>query len=161
MFVNEFDNIRYVCIWLNNKTKRLRVKCLKNKNKINLFVLFKRYIDEFEHRDSKYICICIDNDDKYMKKVFKVWREEREIRTKFIVVDSLEINNYVERFNQTLMRKTNIIIKIANLIVNLWSKIIQTTNLYRNIALVIERLVTSFEANIEYLYNYNYIRRID
>ena len=146
---------------VDNKTKRSRVECLKNKNEVSLLVLFKRYIGEFEHGDSKCIRIRVDNDSKYMEEVFKVWRKKREIRTKLIVADSLEINNCIEYLNQTLMQKINTIIKIVDLVVNFWSKIIQTINLYCNIVFVIERSIISFEANIEYFYNYNYIQRID
>ena len=72
MFLDKFDGIRYVYTWLNNKIKRLRVKCFKNKNKVSLLVFFKRYIGKFEHKYSKCIRIRINNKSKYINKVFKV-----------------------------------------------------------------------------------------
>ncbi len=72
MFLDEFDSICYVCTWLNNKIKRLQIKCLKNKNKVSLLVFFKRYINEFKYRDSKCICICVNNKNKYINRVIEV-----------------------------------------------------------------------------------------
>ena len=76
----------------------MRIKYLKNKIEID-FVSFKRYIDEFKYKNNKYIRICINNNNKYIREVFKAWREKRKIRTRFIIVDSLEINSYVEHLN--------------------------------------------------------------
>jgi len=59
------------------------------------------------------------------------------------------------------MQKINIIIKNTNLVVNLWSEIIQTVNLYCNIFFVVKYFVIFFEASIRYLYNYKYIRHIN
>jgi len=70
MFLDDFDSICYVCIRLNNKIKRLRIKYFKNKNKVSLLVFFKRYIDEFEYKNNKYICIRINNDNKYISEIF-------------------------------------------------------------------------------------------
>ncbi len=77
----------------------MQVKCFKDKNKINLFVLFKYYIDEFEYKNNKRIRIRINNNNKYIREILKIYRKKREIRTKLIIVDSFEINNYVEYLN--------------------------------------------------------------
>ena len=42
---------------------------------------------------------------------------EQDIRFEFIIVDNLQINNCVERFNQTFMRKINIFFKNNNFVV--------------------------------------------
>ncbi len=66
---------------------------------MNLLVLFKRYIDKFKYNNNKYICICVNNNNKYIKEVFKVWRKKRKIQTKFIIIDFFEMNNYIEYLN--------------------------------------------------------------
>ncbi len=70
MFLDNFDNICYICIWLNNKIKYLRIKYFKNKNKINLLIFFKYYIDKFKYKNNKYTCICVNNNNKYINRVF-------------------------------------------------------------------------------------------
>ncbi len=70
MLLDNFDNICYICIWLNNKIKCLQIEYFKNKNKTNLLTFFKYYIDKFKYKDNKYICIHINNNNKYINRVF-------------------------------------------------------------------------------------------
>ena len=155
----EYNDARYVCIWLCDKIKRSIVNLLITKNEI--FVFFKTFLDRNEHENNKCTRIRVDNNDEYFEDAFKVWREKRDIKIKSSIVDNSQINEYVERLNETLLRKTNTMLKDANLNFKWWSKLIVTINLYRNISLVFDRLVISFEVFIEHFYNYNHLRRIE
>ncbi len=70
IFLDNFDNICYVCIQLNNKIKYLQIKHFKNKNKNSLLTFFKYSINKFKYKNNKYICIRINNNNKYINKVF-------------------------------------------------------------------------------------------
>ncbi len=72
IFLDSFDSICYICIWLNNKIKYLQIEYSKNKNKTSLLSFFEYYIDKFEYKNNKYICICIDNNNKYIYRVFGI-----------------------------------------------------------------------------------------
>ena len=74
---------------------------------------------------------------------------------------------YVERLNQILMRKINIMIKNSDLIIKWWLEIIRIANLYRNIILAIDfhdktnRSINFFEMFTSHMYNYAHIQIID
>ena len=76
-------------------------------------------------------------------------------------VDNSQMNEFVERLNETLFRNTNTMLKDADLDLKWWSELIATINLYRNISLVFDRIVISFEVFIEYFYNYDHLYRIE
>ena len=46
----------------------MQIKYLKNKIKISLLTFFKYYIDKFKYKNNKNICICINNNNKYIDK---------------------------------------------------------------------------------------------
>ena len=46
-----------------------------------------------------------------MNDVFVTFRNEQNIRVKFIIVDNFQINNCAKRFNQIFMRKISIFLK--------------------------------------------------
>ena len=155
----EYNDARYVCIWLCDKIKRSIVNSLITKNEV--FVFFKTFLNRNEHENNKCTRIRVDNDDEYFGGAFKVWREKRDIKMKSSIVDNSQMNELVERLNETLLRKTNTMLKDADLDLKWWSKLIATINLYRNISLVFDRIVTSFEVSIEHFYNYSHLRRIE
>ena len=86
---------------------------------------------------------------------------------KFITTENFKINNCVERFNQTFMRKINIMLKNVDLSKKWWSKVIIIVNLYYNISSVVDLknkinwFIIFFEVFTSHMYNYNYIRRIN
>ncbi len=84
-----------------------------------MLTFFKYYIDKFEYRDNKYTRIRVNNSNKYINKVFRIWRKERKIRIELTIVVFSKINKCIECFNQILMRKINTIIKNADLTINL------------------------------------------
>ena len=126
-----------------------------------MFVFFKVFLNRNEHEVNKCTRIRVDNYDKYFENALKVWRENWDIKMKFFILDNSQMNECVERLNETLLRKTNIMLKDANLNLKWWSKLIATINLYRNISLVFNIFVISFEVSIEPFYNYSHLRRIE
>ena len=80
-----------------------------------MLIFFKTFLNRNEHENNKCTRIRIDNDDEYFEDAFKVWREKRNIKMKSSVVDNSQMNEYVERFNETLLRNTNTMFKDANL----------------------------------------------
>ena len=77
------------------------------------------------------------------------------------------MNNYIEHFNQTFMRKISIMLKNSDLSKKWWLKIIIIVNLYRNISSIVDlkdkinQFIIFFEIFTSHIYNYNYIRRIN
>ena len=77
------------------------------------------------------------------------------------------MNDCVERFNQTFMRKINIMLKNVDLSKKWWLKVIIIVNLYRNISSIadlknkINWFITFFEIFTNHMYNYNHIRRVN
>ena len=77
------------------------------------------------------------------------------------------MNDCVKRFNQTFIRKINIMLKNVDLSKKWWSEIIIIVNLYRNISSVvnlkdkINQFIIFFKVFTNYMYNYNYIRWIN
>ena len=155
----EYNDARYVYIWLCDKIKRSIVNSLITKDE--MFVFFKTFLNRNEHENNKYTRIRVDNDNEYFEDAFKIWREKRDIKMKSSIVDNSQMNEFVERLNETLLRKTNTILKDADLNLKWWLKLIATVNLYRNISLVFDRIVISFEVFIEHFYNYDHLRRIE
>ena len=72
---------------------------------------FKFFFDIIQHKFNRYIRIRIDNDFKFINDVFVTFRNEQNIRVKFIIVNNFRINNCAKRFNQIFMRKINIFLK--------------------------------------------------
>ena len=60
---------------------------------------------------NKYIKICMNNEREYFNNDFINYINEKNIRLKFITIENSQINEIVERLNQTFMRKTNIFLK--------------------------------------------------
>ena len=74
----EYNNVRYVCIWLCDKIKRSIVNSLVIKNEV--FVFFEVLLDRNEDENNKCTRIRVDNDDEYFESAFKVWREKRNMK---------------------------------------------------------------------------------
>ena len=72
----EYNDVRYVCIWLCDKIKRSIVNSLITKNEV--FVFFKTFLNRNEHENNKCTRIRVDNDDEYFEDAFKAWREKRD-----------------------------------------------------------------------------------
>jgi len=77
----------------------LQIRYLKNKNKINLLTFFKYYIDKFKYKDNNYICICVNNNNKYINRIFQIKRKERKIYIELTIVIFSKINKYFKYFN--------------------------------------------------------------
>ena len=60
---------------------------------------------------NKYIKICINNEHEYFNNDFINYINEKNIRLKFITIENSQMNEIVERLNQTFMRKTNFFLK--------------------------------------------------
>ena len=41
-------------------------------NKTSLLTFFKRYINKFKYKDNERIRICVNNNNKYIKEVFRI-----------------------------------------------------------------------------------------
>ena len=166
-FSDEYNDAYYICTWLNDKIKRSHTDYLTNKASEKVFIFFKNFLNQNEHENNKCIWIRIDNDSKYFEKIFRIWRENRDIKTKFITAENFEMNDCVKRLNQTFMQKINIMLKNADLPKKWWSKVIIIVNFYRNISSVVDlknkinRFIISFEVFTSHMYNYNHLRRVN
>ena len=84
---------------------------LLSKKNLEILTLFKFFLNRIEHDMNKCIRIRIDNNIKYLNENFMKFTFEQNIRFEFIIAENFQINDGVERFNQTLMRKINIFLK--------------------------------------------------
>ena len=161
-----YNDARYICTWLDDKTKRSHTDYLTSKASEGVFTSFKNFLSQNEHGDNKCTRIRIDNGSEYLEGAFQTWRENRGIKTEPITAGNPEMNGCAERLNQTLMRKTSTMLKDAGLPEKWWPEVVTTANLYRNISPVAGlkdktgRPITPFEASTGHMYNYSHIRRV-
>ena len=100
---------------MNNKIKIFHVDILFNKKSFEVLVSFKSFLKRIKHDMNKCIRIRMNNEREYFNNDFINYINEKNIRLKLIIVENSQMNEIVERLNQTLMRKTNIFFKNNNL----------------------------------------------
>ena len=88
-----------------------------NKKSFEVLKLFKFFLNCIEYNINKCIRIRIDNNFEYFNENFKKFIDKRNIRIEFIIVENFQINDCVERFNQTFMRKINIFFKNNDIVI--------------------------------------------
>ena len=96
---------------MNNKIKIFHVDILFNKKNFEILISFKKILNRIKHDMNKCIKIRMNNEREYFNNDFIIYINEKNIRLKFIIVKNSQINDCVERLNQTFMRKTNIFFK--------------------------------------------------
>ena len=69
-FSNKYNDVYYICTWLNNKIKRLHIDYFMNIINEKIFIFFKKFFNQNKHDDNKCIRICINNDSEYFEKTF-------------------------------------------------------------------------------------------
>ena len=164
-FFCEYNEFYYFVVWICDKIKNFQMIVLIIKNKTCLF--FNFFFNHIEHERNKCIRFRIDNDDEFMKNEFKNWREFREIRIEFFIVDNFQMNDCIERLNQTLMRKVNVMLKNFELSLKCWSKLVKIVKFLRIIFFIIDLIndknesIIFYEISIDHLFNYRFFRRIN
>ena len=96
---------------MNDKIKNFHVDILFNKKGFEILISLKSFLKRIKHDMNKCIKIRMNNKREYFNDNFINYINEKNIRLKFIIVENSQMNEIVERLNQTLMRKTNIFFK--------------------------------------------------
>ena len=109
----KFNNCKYFITFKNNFISYSKVYCIRHKNKT--FIMFLRFKAFLESRDYKICRIRLDNEREYMFKVFLNYLLQCEIRQKLTVPKNFEINEAIERFEQTLLYKIHFILLSSQL----------------------------------------------
>ena len=69
---DEYNDVYYIYIWLNDKIKRSHTDCLINKINERIFIFFKNFFNQNRYEDNKYIRVYINNNSEYFKKKFQL-----------------------------------------------------------------------------------------
>ena len=139
---------------------------LLSKESFEVLALFKSFLGRIEHGINRCTRIRIDNGIEYLNEDFMDYIAERGIRLESITAGNFQMNDSVERFNQTLMRKVNIFLKNNDIVVKWWPELIHAVNYFRNICFVTGfidsngKLITFFHTSTGRSYEYNTLRRI-
>ena len=78
--------------------------------KSEIFIIFLRFKIYLKFRYYRIYRIRLDNKNEYIINVFFKCFVQSNIKQKFIIINNFEINEIVERFNQTLMNKIHFIL---------------------------------------------------
>ena len=166
-FVRDYNDVFYVTVWMNDKIKIFHVDILFNKKNFEILISFKGFLNRIKHDMNKCIRIRMNNEREYFNDDFINYINEKSIRLKFIIVENSQMNETVERLNQTFIRKTNIFFKNNDLHFKWWLELINAVNHLRNICSVKnlinnnKKSITSYETFTNHSYNYNFFRRIN
>ena len=82
--------------------------------KSEIFIIFLRFKIYLKSRDYRIYRIRFDNENEYINKIFLKCLVQASIKQKLTIINNLEINKIVKRFNQTLINKIHLILLSFN-----------------------------------------------
>jgi hypothetical protein len=153
------DKIKYFVTFLCDFTKRSVVYVLRVKS--DTFDAFRHFQQHNEHEDNRVRRLRIDWKEEYFSDEFDNHRFEHDIEWESIVSKTSKQNEVVERLKQILMSMTSIMLKNVDLNDKWWIELIKTINYLRNRSSMINKLITSFEANTKRKFFFAHLCRIE
>ena len=155
----EFNNCRYFITFKNDFISYSKVYCIRHKSET--FIIFLRFKAFLESRDYKIYRIRLDNEREYMFKTFLNYLLQCEIRQKLTVPGNPEMNETIERFEQTLLYKMYPILLSSQLNKSFWSEIVVIINYLMLRSLNVRIIVTLFETFHYRKFILSHLRTID
>jgi hypothetical protein len=152
------DKIKYFVTFLCDFIKRSIIYVLRVKS--NTFNTFKHFQQHNEHENNRIHRFRIDWEKEYFNDEFDNHCFEHDIEWKSIVLKTLKQNEIVERLKQIFMSMTSIMLKNVDLNDKWWIELIKTINYLRNRFSMINKSITSFEANTRRKFFFAHFRRI-
>ena len=166
-FSKKQNDVYWIVIWIDDFIQMFHVNILYDKTFFEIFVFFKKFLNIIEHDHCRCIRLRIDNDDEFFENVFAIYREKRDIRIEFFIVDNFQMNECVERFNQIFMRKISTFLKNFELFIKWWFELINSVNHIRNALIFIfviddvDKSISFYQKFIDHVYFIERFRRID
>lgn len=99
-----YNEIKYFVTFRCDHTKFSGVFCIKKKFEVSQ--CFRQFKASNERADIQVHRLRSDEGGEYISIEFKVYLLENEIQLELTTVDNPQMNGVVERFDQTLLRKT-------------------------------------------------------
>ena len=137
LFSREQNDVYWVVIWIDDFIQMFHVNILYDKTFSEVLISFKKFLNIIEHDHFRCTRLRIDNDNEFFEAVFTIYREKRDIIVKLSIVENSQMNECVERLNQTIMRKISTFLKNSELFIKWWLELVNAVNHIRKILIFI------------------------
>ena len=139
-----FNGYKYFVTFKDDFTCYSEIYCIRHKSET--FVMFLRFKAYLESRGYRINRIRLDNENEYINKAFLECLAQMGIKQEPTITGNPEMNETVERFDQTLMNKVHPILLSFSLNKSFWPEIMITANYLTMRSPNIRTIATPFEA---------------